>query len=134
MLYEKKGITLVSLIITVIVMLIIAGTATYTGINDMKIAEENKLLSELEIVKQAVYQTYLNYQRTGNSAYIVGTKVDASSLASSMGITLVTIPNTETNETITSYYRLNPTQLKNIGIENSQDTYIVNYFTRRSYK
>lgn len=128
----KKGVTLTSLIITVTIMLIIGGTVIYNGINDARTATENKLLSEIRIVQQAVFQAYSNYKKTGNEAYIVGTKVNVSNLANSLGITLVTIPQEIANTNEGAYYRIEPIKLKDIGIENSQDTYIVNYYTRRS--
>ena len=72
-----------------------------------------------------------NGAETKNKTILVGTKVvdtEIQGLASEIGITPVAIPNSY-NENERAYYRLSPTDLEKIGIENSEDTYIVNYIT-----
>ena len=51
---NNKGITLTALIITVILLTIIAGTAVYTGTDVLEDAKEEALIQELQIVQNAV--------------------------------------------------------------------------------
>ena len=55
---SEKGITLIALGVTVIILMILVGTgvtAVYTGINEVK---DNKLQTELGIVRQAIQEQY----------------------------------------------------------------------------
>lgn len=51
---NNKGITLTALIITVVVLTIIAGTAVYTGTDVLEDAKEELFIQELQIVQNAV--------------------------------------------------------------------------------
>ena len=125
---EKKGITLIALIITISVLTILLGVTLYNGVSDIRTARNEKLLSELEIVKHAVYEAYTNYKKTGDEDFIIGTESnDFDSVASSMGVTLI---NPVANSIDKKYYELNSANLKDIGLTNISDTYIVNYYTR----
>lgn len=124
---ENKGITLVALVITIVVLLIIASITIYSGtINVDGIKSKNKV-AELEMVKHAVLEQYSKYDLTKNEVYLIGTVVpqtEMNTIASSMGIRLVTIPSTYDGK---DYYRLSPSDLQKIGVTNTKDTYIVNY-------
>lgn len=130
----EKGITLVTLIITLVVMLIIAGATIGISSNVIEKAEEKKLEEELTIVNNAIMEGYTNYLRTKNNRYLVGEKItdsQATEIANNIGITLVTIPTNikEQDTNLSAYYRVIPTDLESIGIEDAQDSYIVNYLT-----
>lgn len=128
---EEKGISLIALIITVIVMLIIAAITIYAGTDEIRNSKEKQAIAELGMVNHAVYERYIQYTKTKNTAILIGTgitKAEAQSLASQMGVTLIEIPSSY-NEVESAYYRLNPTDLVKIGIHDSKDTYIVNYVT-----
>ena len=57
--FKQNGITLVALVITIIVMLILAGVATYSGIEAIENTKYTKFMAELKIM-----QTYVNEQYT----------------------------------------------------------------------
>lgn len=126
---EKKGITLVTLVITVIIMLILTGITIYLGVDEIEQARERQLLTEVEMVSHAVYEAYVGYQKTKNETYLVGeiiSKEVANILANEMGVILVSIPS-DYAEVEKAYYRLTPADLEKIGIQKSEDNYIVNY-------
>ncbi len=128
---ESKGVTLVSLIITMIVMIIIAGTTIYIGISDVNNSEDSMAKAELEQVKNMVGQRYLNYTKTKNKEYLTGEKLTSSELSSveeKINQSLISIPNTFDSDE-RAYYRLSPKDLEKIGVERSQNTYVVNYVT-----
>lgn len=51
---SSKGITLVALIMTVVIMLILASTATYTGIKSYKNSQQIKFVSQLQLIQTKV--------------------------------------------------------------------------------
>lgn len=125
----QKGITIVSLVITVIVLLIISGIGISAGTSSMKTINDSKLVSELEMVQHAVLEQYTKYKTTKDSYYLLGHKMDIENvkqIANEIGITLVTIPSTYNNS---DYYRLDKATLQELGITKTDDEYIVNYIS-----
>ena len=137
---ENKGITLIALIITIIVLLIIAGISISGGIDGIDKADDNRLMSELEKVQHAITQRYTKFELTKDTSVIVGTKVD----------TLPTLPTPEgaaeaptwkvfqggTDENLTplperAYYRLSKADLENLGLtgDYKNSSFIVNYYS-----
>lgn len=51
---NQKGITLITLVITIVVMIIIAGVATYSGIESVKSAQITAFKAELEMIQAKV--------------------------------------------------------------------------------
>lgn len=128
---DTNGITIPSLVIMITIMVILAAVTITTGDKQIATSEEEKLLSELEIVKYAVYERYVLYSKTNDSNLLIGEKVSDNtvlSIVSSIDIELVTIP-TSYKESEKAYYRLSPANLSEIGVQNAQDNYIVNYIT-----
>lgn len=117
----NKGITLVALVITIIVVLILVGVTVYTGTNSAGKARDKKLKSELGIVQHAVLEQYTKYSLTKNENDLKGLKLNESQIQeieSDMNITL--------NGT---YYYLDKLSMESIGIGNVDDVYVVNYST-----
>ena len=129
---REEGITLVSLVITVIVLIILAGVGVYAGVQSIREASSDKLESELGMVQHAVFQQYYSYTVSKDGKYIVGEPVNISeidAIESEMGITMQKGEEIENLPIAEKYYRLTPTLLESIGIEGSEDTYIVDYST-----
>lgn len=125
----QKGITLISLVVTVIILLIISLVAVNFGISGISNIKDSKLESELNMVQHAVLEQYTKYKTTKDIAFLVGTKVSEeqlSKITTELGITLVTIPNTYSNK---EYYKLDKASLSEIGIQETDDEYIINYIS-----
>lgn len=58
---NNKGITLISLIITVAVMLIIVGTTVYTSLDRFEINRLKKMYNDIELLSDKVENYYLKY-------------------------------------------------------------------------
>lgn len=127
---NEKGITIVALIITVIVLLILAGVSINIGLNGMESVENSKLASELNMVQHAVLQQYTKYKTTKDISYIqIGEKItleQANQYAKEVGVELVSIADTYSNK---EYYLLNKESLSSIGIQDSNYEYIINYIS-----
>ena len=146
--YNNKGITLISLAITIVVLIILASVSTYVGVNSLNQSKENTQLSELGIVQQVILENYTKYELTGNEQYLVGTKItDYSEMKKiekeindkikddiTLKITAETYDGIKGQETEGAqkeyyYYELDQSDLKKIGITQESEKYIVNYAT-----
>ena len=81
----NKGITLIALVITIIVLLIITGISIRGGNSSLKTARGNKLFAELDMVQHCCLERYSEYNLTKDSSLLKGTVVtseEASSIAS----------------------------------------------------
>ena len=58
---KQKGITLVSLIITIVLLLIITGTTVYTSVDRFKINNLKKMYNDIELLDDKVNNYYLKY-------------------------------------------------------------------------
>lgn len=125
----QKGITIVSLVITIIILLIISSIGINFGINGINSTKDSKLEAELNMVQHAILEQYAKYKTTKDIVYLVGNKVSEEQLkdiTSELGITLVNIPDTYSNK---DYYKLDKASLNEIGIRDTYDEYIVNYIS-----
>jgi len=123
---KEKGITIVSLVVTIIVLLIIAGISIGGSIIGVKETEERTLISELTIIQHAILERYTSSIYTKQA--LPGTTVEKSEVEAIIY---------EINETCgtditlkgTEYKRLSEQDLEKLGIEKEEYTYIVNYKT-----
>ena len=125
----QKGITIVSLVIAIILLLIISSIGINFGINGINSTKDSKLEAELNMVQHAILEQYAKYKTTKDIVYLVGNKVSEEQLkdiSSELGITLVNIPDTYSNK---DYYKLDKATLNEIGIRDTYDEYIVNYIS-----
>ena len=68
----EKGITLIMLAITILIIVILTATITVVGISTIRETDEEKLISELEIIKQKVLEQYYKYEISGDAILLVG--------------------------------------------------------------
>lgn len=117
---NNKGITLVALSITVIVLLIIASISITGVVINLSSIDENIVESELTVLQNAILQRYTKYTVSQNPSILVGSTVTALTATdwSNLGIT-----NTQ------NYKQLSVSDLANLGIDNYKTDfiYIVNY-------
>ena len=69
---NNRGITLAALVITVIILLILASVATYSGLNVVKFSKLTTFTTEMKIMQTKVNEIYQKY-KDGNSIEIDGT-------------------------------------------------------------
>lgn len=134
---SQKGITLMALVVTIIVLLIIAGIGIGEiagNAGDINQTEDAMVLSELKKVQQAVLETYIKYKQLGNDKVLIGTRVDYSIAQEELtkiknGEYLKA--NSDQNMVEYRYYKLDKKQLNDLGLYNihNNDEYIVNYST-----
>ena len=62
---NNKGITLIALVITVVIVVILSGTAIYVGMDTIESSKEQKLLTQLQEVTEAVNLHSEDYEDLG---------------------------------------------------------------------
>lgn len=141
MLKSKNGITLLSLIVTIILILILAGVGTYTGLNSIKTSEDGKLSTELLMVQHAILEEYTKYSTTSKvniNSSLIGIKLTDDIINKNNIIKenlkyyfkLDDNQKIELEDTnIENYYLITKNNAEKLGIEKLKDEYIVNYTT-----
>lgn len=125
---NEKGITLIALVVTIIVMLILAGIVITGGKYSLNKERENKLITELDMVSHAVLQRYTKASLT-NEKYpgVQLTDDEYNEYNNFLQSKLETFANSDYK----NYYKLTKDNqgLEKLGINDSTDEYIVNYET-----
>lgn len=127
MLKEDKGITLIALTVTIIVLLIIAGIAIGGGNESIKMSKSNKLIAELDIVQHACLERYAEYNLTKNEELLVGVEItDYNTIKNMAEARKHTLPEIQDGK----FYELDPEDsetMESLGLSQIEDTYVVNY-------
>ena len=130
MLEKENGITIVVLVITIVIMLIIAGVSMGGGLKGHKESQDAADLADLKTVQNAIYQRYTKVQLTGNLDDLPGTTIskdDVQKIVDEINSQVsqenqITLKGTE-------YKRLEQADLDDLDISNTKSTFIVNYKT-----
>lgn len=123
---KSRGITLVSLSITIILLLIITGISITGTLRGHKETEEASQISELNMIQHAILERYTKAQLTKET--LPGTTIDKGDVQQIIDeINLKSGQNIELKGT--EYKKLDEADLENLGITKEEDTFIVNYKT-----
>ena len=52
--FDNKGVTLISLVVTIVVLIILASIATYSGVNVIRQSKLDKFTAEMKIMQTEV--------------------------------------------------------------------------------
>ena len=126
---NQKGVTMIALIITIIVLLIIASISIGSALNSHETAAKNKLLTEVGMVQHAALERYTKQVTIGNEdfpgeEYTSKSEIEADIDMIKNDSKLSEILNNTTPE---DYYFLDKNALKNLGVTVTEDSYIINY-------
>lgn len=123
---ENKGITLVALVITVVLLLIISGISITGTLRGNEETEEATQITELNMIQHAILERYTKAQLTKET--LPGTVIEKAQVQ-----TIIEEINSASGESInlkgTEYRELSTSDLEKLGITDEKDTFIVNYKT-----
>lgn len=126
---KNKGITMVALVITIIILLILAGISVTGVIRGIDETNESRAISQLEMVQHALLERKTKADLTKEET-LPGTTTEYTELQN-----LINEINTKSSANITlrgnkeDYKELSTADLNELGIEKETDTFIVNYKT-----
>lgn len=119
---NEKGVTLVALVVTIVVVLIIAGISVGYAMNNQNQASDSSLISEMNMIQNAILQRKTKAELTKDDSQLVGTAKTKAEAESELGDTNITLQGY-------NYKTITPDQFKDLGITNVSDTYLVDYYT-----
>ena len=139
MIRNNKGITLIALVVTIVVLLILAGITISGSKEGVGQSQDNTLLSDLNMVQHAVIERYNKYKITKDTSLLLGTKVstsnvDVTGLSETIAWKVIDFEDVDNPER--EYYRLNASNLQELGLSSQSSdsvSYIVNYYTGEVY-
>ncbi len=132
----QRGITLIALALTIIVLIILVSITVNIGMDGIKEAKENTMLSDLAIVQNAILQRKTKADLTDEDypgEVITQTSINLDDVISDINNEKAsseeTVTRKDTNDQ--NYYYLSTENggLEDLGITDSEDDYIVNYET-----
>ena len=133
---HEKGITLLALIITIIVLIILASITINIDKNEIIESKEDTMLTELAMVQNAILQRKTKADLTGEEypgETIIDANIDLKETIKEINDKKASEEKeiTRKDEDDSHYYLLTTENgaLEELGITNSEDAYIVNYET-----
>ena len=124
---NRKGITLVSLVITIVVLLILASIATYSGIEVIKSSRLTTFTTEMKIMQTQVNELYQRYKDGDNTVLGLGKDLDSVSEQANKVFTEKESGITDQNE----YQYFDQNTIKNVlKIEGVEGEFFVNIKNR----
>ncbi|MCI8965521.1 MAG: hypothetical protein HFJ43_04135 [Clostridia bacterium] len=123
---EEKGITLIALVLTIVLLVSIVAVSINYAYDGISYGQEKKIVTELEQVQQAVMQKYveikqLNKDKEETSYIDYAKKLDISTINKYANI----LKNTYTDESAVDaskyYYGLTKSNLNELGIDLKKD-------------
>lgn len=134
MIDKDKGITLISLVVTIIVILILASVATYSGINAVKLSEFNRFTTELEIMQTEVNTLYEKYKNgetiNGKEVLTYGTDIETATQQIKQQANMVFTQDASGITDQIGYKYYNKETIDSLGIEGVEQEFFVNIETR----
>ena len=124
---NRKGITLVSLVITIVVLLILASITTYSGIEVIKSSRLTTFTTEMKIMQTQVNELYQRYKDGDNTVLGLGKDLDSVSEQANKVFTEKESGITDQNE----YQYFDQNTIKNVlKIEGVEGEFFVNIKNR----
>ena len=115
---KEKGITLIALVITIIVLLILAGVSisSFTGQNSIIGKAKNaKEQTQIATEKEAIQLTMINKEATGDSKYDIGEELRDRTIANGDNWKIVSVNETGKIYGTNCYYIPKGVELENYG-------------------
>lgn len=124
---DNKGITLIALILTIIIMLILVSVTTYTGIDTYKESKVTAFVSQMQLIQSKVDN--IKNEKTIDELMLFGEDANSSNQISSINSAF---SNSEiTSNDINSYRYFTKSKLLEIfDIEEAYDDVMINFTTR----
>lgn len=122
---NEKGITLIALVITIIVMIIISGVATYSGIQTIESVQKTAFISEMEMIQakiNAIYEERKNDESKVKYYNSIGQDIsfaNQTKVAKALGET-----------TVEGFRYFQSKDLEKINLSDINQDVLINYDTR----
>lgn len=124
MIKNNSGISLITLVITIIVMIILTSIFVSTGLNSLNEAKDSEVKNEIYNLKQAVVTKFTSYQKNDENVTLIGTYAKSKWPDSSDCIDKV-IPTLEYDEEDTPDDKIAKAERVSNSIKADYDEYVM---------
>lgn len=125
---KNEGITLITLVITIVLLLIISGISITGTLRGNEETEEATQFAELNIIQHAILERYTKAQLTKET--LPGTVIEKPQVQTIIDeINLISGESIDLKAKEYEYKELSTADLEKLGISEEEDTFIVNYKT-----
>ena len=133
---ENKGISLITLIVTIIVVMILATIVIRVGTSSISESREAAVKNEIREIETAAIKRASNYIANEDAYPLIGIRIDASTaiadICENLGHTEEQLKHIETN--IEYVRKLDSSSVGALGIQHATgNTYIVDYLNGKVY-
>lgn len=128
---NDKGITIIALLITVILLIMLAGVSVNSGYSVLKDVRIGRNISNMAFVRAKVDTIYEQYQFSGKAEELIGTKVDKIDFLSNEEIVLIQQRAGNSEFANWNWYQWDSDTLKSQGLDENMlgenEYFYVNY-------
>ena len=129
----NKGITMISLVVTIILLIILSSLVTYAGLSSIRNNKFEKLKFELEMVQANVNLWYEQYKNLPDDEIIIGSPIPDSMLSSLQGPSgtlnivkeIANSKNIDMSNDISSYRYFSAHDFENLQIDGIENNYVI---------
>lgn len=125
MLQKESGITLITLVVTIIVLIFLAGIATSSGINTIRGANKTAFISELEMIQAKVNSIYEKINSSSDDAQYYNSIGQPLSVVQTDKLSEVF---KDTSQDGFKYY--GSADLEKLGLDDIKQEVLINFNTR----
>lgn len=130
---KNAGITMISLVVTIIILVILSSIITYSGLSSIRNNKFEKLRFEMEIVQANVNLWYQQYIDVPNEEIDIGSPIPNSMLSELQGPTgtlnkvkeIADSMNIDMSNDISSYRYFSKTDFESLQISGIENNYII---------
>lgn len=130
---KNSGITMISLVVTIIILVILSSIITYSGLSSIRNNKFEKLRFEMEIVQANVNLWYQQYIDVPNEEIDIGSPIPDSMLSELQGPTgtlnkvkeIADSMNIDMSNDISSYRYFSKTDFESLQISGIENNYII---------
>ncbi len=123
---DEKGITLIALVLTIIIMVLLVGVVAYSGVDSINSAKKVKFISELETI-QAKVNTIYEKRKSSDSEKIYYDNLGKAVTEANSTIVSKALGSTETS----GFKYFTKTDLQLLDLSNIGQDVLINFDTRR---
>ena len=122
---NNSGISMISLVITIIAVVILSAIVIRVGLSGIDLSNETRMSAERKEIESAIETRYADYSINPDLYPLIGKEVSVSDLSNISGINVENI----------EYIRiLDKRDLQNLGIKNTTGaSYIVDYMSSKVF-
>ena len=120
---SKKGVTLLLLVLTVLIMIVILGTITYTSLNNFKMNQYYRMCADIELLDEKIALYYLKHKEYDLDTF--GLPIEDVQVSGDLVTAATTEGNVNYNPNNSGeLYKINLSKLENLSLNNTSDFYI----------